>query len=170
MAPSNPGMNRPEKPRPGPRFRMRPEDDDELQDWWFASTAIPLLAATIGPLANVMSIAALITSWRARYEDGHEGKDEHAIGFPDPTWCIALNAASLACGFVGNIFLLFNFTRRIRCRFLRFRMHKARGMTTALCRYNCFADDDHSVVFCYWYSKAAHFFNVSFFILQLAMR
>ena len=28
--------------------------------------------------------------------------------------CIALNAASLACGFAGNIFLLFNFTRRIR--------------------------------------------------------
>jgi potassium channel subfamily K, other eukaryote len=27
---------------------------------------------------------------------------------------IALNAASLVCGFVGNLFLLFNFTRRIR--------------------------------------------------------
>lgn len=118
MAISNPGMDRPEKPGPRPRFRMRPEDDDEPQDWWFASTAIPLLAATIGPLANVMSIAALITSWRARFEDGYEGKDEHTIGFPDPTWCIALNAASLACGFVGNIFLLFNFTRRIRCRLL----------------------------------------------------
>lgn len=108
----------PKKPRAGLRFRMRSEDDDEPQDWWFASTAIPLLAATIGPLANVMSIAALITSWRARFEDGHEGQDEHSIGFPDPTWCIALNAASLVCGFVGNIFLLFNFTRRIRCRFI----------------------------------------------------
>lgn len=118
MATSNPGMNQPEKPGPRPRFRLRPEDDDEPQDWWFASTAIPLLAATMGPLANVMSIAALITSWRARFEDGYEGKDEHTIGFPDPTWCIALNAASLACGFIGNIFLLFNFTRRIRCRFL----------------------------------------------------
>ena len=28
--------------------------------------------------------------------------------------CIALNACSLVCGFVGNGFLLFNFTRRIR--------------------------------------------------------
>jgi potassium channel subfamily K, other eukaryote len=27
---------------------------------------------------------------------------------------IALNAASLACGFIGNLFLLFNFTRRVR--------------------------------------------------------
>jgi VIT1/CCC1 family predicted Fe2+/Mn2+ transporter len=28
--------------------------------------------------------------------------------------CIALNATSLALGIVGNLFLLFNFTRRIR--------------------------------------------------------
>ncbi len=28
--------------------------------------------------------------------------------------CIALNATSLACGFIGNLFLLFNFTRSIR--------------------------------------------------------
>jgi potassium channel subfamily K, other eukaryote len=28
--------------------------------------------------------------------------------------CIALNIASLVCGFVGNLFLLFNFTKRIR--------------------------------------------------------
>ena len=98
------------------KFRMRPEDDDEDQDWWFASTAIPLLAATTGPLANVMSIAALITPWRAKYQVDYLGQDSYAVGFPDPRWCIALNAASLACGFIGNIFLLFNFTRRIRCR------------------------------------------------------
>jgi hypothetical protein len=30
------------------KFRMRPTNDDEPEDWWFASTAIPLLAATIG--------------------------------------------------------------------------------------------------------------------------
>ncbi len=98
------------------QFRMRPEDDEEPQDWWFASTAIPLLAATIGPLANVMSIAAIITPWRVYYEDDYEGQDQYTVGFPDPQWSIALNAASLVCGFVGNIFLLFNFTRRIRCR------------------------------------------------------
>lgn len=28
--------------------------------------------------------------------------------------CVALNATSLACGFIGNLFLLFNFTRTIR--------------------------------------------------------
>lgn len=96
------------------KFRMRPDDDGEPQDWWFASTAIPLLAATSGPLANVMSIAALITSWRSQYDPANPGVDALSVGFPDPHWCIALNAASLVCGFAGNIFLLFNFTRRVR--------------------------------------------------------
>lgn len=96
------------------KFRMRPDDDDEPQDWWFASTAIPLLAATFGPLANVMSIAALITSWRNNYDSRNPGVDALSVGFKDPHWCVALNAASLVCGFVGNVFLLFNFTRRVR--------------------------------------------------------
>ncbi|KAI9718558.1 MAG: hypothetical protein M1812_004009 [Candelaria pacifica] len=94
------------------KFRMRPDEDDEPEDWWMASTAIPLLAATLGPLANVLSIAALVTSWRENYTDS--GADTDAIGFRDPHWCIALNATSLACGFAGNLFLMFNFTRRIR--------------------------------------------------------
>ena len=93
---------------------MRPDDDEEPQDWWFCSTAIPLLAATTGPLANVMSIAALVTSWRNKYNPAFPGVDSESIGFPDPRWCLGLNGASLACGFIGNIFLLFNFTRRVR--------------------------------------------------------
>ncbi|KAI9807686.1 MAG: hypothetical protein M1825_005627 [Sarcosagium campestre] len=94
------------------KFHMRPDDDDdEDQDWWFASTAIPLLAATTGPLANMLSIAALVSKWRCDKPTGH---DYDCIGFADPRWCIALNAASLICGFVGNFFLLLNFTRRVR--------------------------------------------------------
>ena len=98
------------------RFKLRPDDDEEPQDWWFASTAIPLIAATSGPLANVMSIAALITSWRNHYDPDYPGQDAYSYRYPvqDPHWCIALNAASLVCGFAGNIFLLFNFTRRVR--------------------------------------------------------
>lgn len=113
------------------KFRMRPDDDGEAQDWWFASTAIPLLAATTGPLANVMSIAALITPWRAKYETGFVGIDTHTIGYADPRWCIALNSASLVCGFSGNIFLLFNFTRRIRCKSL-FELSSAMGPDLSL--------------------------------------
>lgn len=96
------------------KFRLRPDDDHEPQDWWFASTAIPLLAATTGPLANVMSIAAIITPWRNRYDPAYPGQDAESIGFEDPRWSIGLNAASLACGVAGNIFLLLNFTRRVR--------------------------------------------------------
>lgn len=96
------------------KFHLRPDDDDQPRDWWFCSTAIPLLAATTGPLANVMSIAALVTSWRNNYDPANPGIDADSTGFPDPRWCLGLNGASLACGFVGNIFLLFNFTRRIR--------------------------------------------------------
>lgn len=95
-------------------FHLRSDDDGEPSDWWFCSTAIPLLAATIGPLANVMSIAALVTPWRNEYDPASPGVDAQSQGFPDPRWCLGLNGASLACGFIGNIFLLFNFTRRVR--------------------------------------------------------
>jgi potassium channel subfamily K len=36
------------------------------------------------------------------------------IEFTDPTWCLRLNVISLVFGFVGNFFLLCNFTSRIR--------------------------------------------------------
>ncbi|KAF7509360.1 hypothetical protein GJ744_008083 [Endocarpon pusillum] len=97
------------------RLRFRPADDDEPQDWWFASTAIPLIAATFAPMANVMSIAALITSWRSELRgESSVPAQANSTGIPDPHWCITLNATSLACGFIGNLFLLFNFTRIIR--------------------------------------------------------
>lgn len=96
------------------KIYMRPDDDEEEQDWWFASTAIPLLAATSGPLANVMSIAALVTPWRNNYDLANIGVDTMSTGFDDPRWVLGLNGASLTCGFIGNIFLLFNFTRRVR--------------------------------------------------------
>ena len=111
----------PQIPQPQPtkhrrkwKFHLRPDNDEEPQDWWFCSTAIPLLAATTGPLANVLSIAALVTSWRNNYDPASPGVDAESVGFSDPRWCLGLNGASLACGFIGNIFLLFNFTRRVR--------------------------------------------------------
>ena len=110
------------------RFRSRGQDDDEREeDWWFASTGIPLIAATVAPLANVLSIAALVVSWRMSLVPG--GKDAGPSwngdpstlvqeltgdGFPDPAYCYDMNAVSLVCGFLGNLFLLANFTNRIR--------------------------------------------------------
>ncbi|KAH6629397.1 potassium channel-like protein [Boeremia exigua] len=83
--------------------------------WWFASTGIPLLAATLGPLANVSSIAALVTSWRQNnFIDGTIVFDLFGAPYADPKWCYWLNVVSLICGVLGNVFLLFNFTQKIR--------------------------------------------------------
>ncbi|KAJ5101892.1 hypothetical protein NUU61_004114 [Penicillium alfredii] len=95
---------------------MRPPEDDEPQSWWIASTAIPLVAAATGPLANVMSIVALVMPWRSNIISTEEGPAGNIIqkGYPDPRWTTALNAVSLVCGVVGNVFLLFNFTQTVR--------------------------------------------------------
>lgn len=85
------------------KFTLRPWDDDEYSDWWFAGTAIPLLAATIGPLANVFSIAALVTYWRMCTVEGggitsdaaqcvYDGDRDKLLAplyghpFKDPSW------------------------------------------------------------------------------------
>lgn len=107
------------------------------RSWWFASTAIPLLAATTGPMSNVLSIAALVTPWRVSLPDNGTlpaGADDNGVGIPDPHWSVSqftppvfyshadamdsreiiLNACSLAFGFAGNFFLMLNFTGRVR--------------------------------------------------------
>ncbi|KAF7173156.1 hypothetical protein CNMCM5623_005375 [Aspergillus felis] len=98
------------------QFHLRPPDDDEPQDWWLASTAVPLVAAATGPLANVMSIVALVMPWRCHifFDQKDSLGNPLQVGFSDPRWCIALNATSLALGILGNAFLLCNFTRIIR--------------------------------------------------------
>lgn len=61
--------------------------EKEEADWWFASTGIPLLAATLGPLANVSSIAALVTPWRQRnIINGEVLTDFEGVPFGDPRW------------------------------------------------------------------------------------
>lgn len=106
-------------------------DQDQPQDWWFASTAIPLLAATLGPLANVLSIAALVTPWRSclivdvqsgaaartcawNGQGSTLGPQLKGQPFGDPIWAYSLNILSLITGCIGNVFLLCNFTKRIR--------------------------------------------------------
>ncbi|OOQ89482.1 ion channel [Penicillium brasilianum] len=98
------------------RFHMRPPEDDEPQSWWIASTAIPLVAAAAGPLANVMSIVALVQPWRNTIISRETGPGGIWIeeGYNDPKWVTAMNAISLFCGVVGNMFLLLNFTQTVR--------------------------------------------------------
>ena len=98
------------------KLKLRAADDDLPTDWWFASTAIPLIAATFAPMANLLSIAGLVVFWRNRVTNFSDPglRQSTSTGYPDPAWCYDLNVASLLCGFVGNLFLLFNFTRRVR--------------------------------------------------------
>ncbi|KFY50971.1 hypothetical protein V496_09051 [Pseudogymnoascus sp. VKM F-4515 (FW-2607)] len=99
------------------KLKLREQDDDLPQSWWFASTAIPLLAATIGPLANLLSIAGLVSKWKVDLPNNGklpEGADDNGVTIPDPQWELILNGLSLAFGFIGNFFLLCNFTRRVR--------------------------------------------------------
>ncbi|RDI80392.1 hypothetical protein Vi05172_g9571 [Venturia inaequalis] len=100
------------------KVHMRGDEDDEISDWWFASTAVPILAATLGPMANVLSIGALISYWRQDMSDpANPGKLlAQPLGTPykDPRWCYWVNVVSLIAGFVGNLFLLLNFTQRVR--------------------------------------------------------
>ncbi|CAG8095734.1 unnamed protein product [Penicillium salamii] len=102
--------------RLGGHFSLRPVEDDEPQSWWIASTAIPLVAAATGPLANVMSVVALVMPWRSDILSKKIGPAGNYIqeGYSDHHWITALNAVSLVCGIVGNAFLLFNFTQIVR--------------------------------------------------------
>ncbi|KAF4621304.1 hypothetical protein D9613_000821 [Agrocybe pediades] len=74
--------------------------------WWFTSTAFPLFAGTFGPIASLFSVCALVQTWRVT-EDGGDR-------VPDPPWLLAMNACSLALALIANVFLLFNFARRVR--------------------------------------------------------
>ena len=52
--------------------------------WWYASTGIPLVAGTFGPMANAFSICALVENWRVKIPPG--GTEEHGIDIVDPSW------------------------------------------------------------------------------------
>lgn len=70
------------------QFHPRPLQDDKPRDWWFASTAIPLIAAATAPFANVMSIVALAIPWRETIHYDKTGVDGLALQVPysDPNW------------------------------------------------------------------------------------
>ncbi|KAH0844059.1 hypothetical protein AYO21_02185 [Fonsecaea monophora] len=82
--------------------------------WWYASTGVPLVAGTFGPMANAFSICALVENWRVEIPPG--GTEEHGIDIKDPGWLIAVNAVSLAFALVANMSLLLNMARRVPFR------------------------------------------------------
>ena len=91
------------------------QEDDEFRNpsrWWFASTACPLLAGTLGPMASGFNICALVYQWRVYIPP--EGTEEHGQRIKDPSWLVAVNAISLACALAANCSLLLNMARRLK--------------------------------------------------------
>ncbi|RDA87826.1 hypothetical protein CP532_2994 [Ophiocordyceps camponoti-leonardi (nom. inval.)] len=79
---------------------------------WFASSAFPMVAGTLGPVASAFSICALVRQWRMHVPPM---TDLNAASFvPDPPWLLIINAVQLAVALVANLFLLLNMAKRVR--------------------------------------------------------
>lgn len=74
--------------------------------WFTVSTFTPTILACIGPLANMISIAAIVDPWRQNIDSD--------VVIRDAGWVLAINIVSLISGFAGNILLVLNFTGKIR--------------------------------------------------------
>lgn len=71
------------------KLKLRAAEDDLPTDWWFASTAIPLISSTFLPLANLLSIAGLVVYWRNNVTDFETPsmRESTSVGYADPRWC-----------------------------------------------------------------------------------
>lgn len=74
--------------------------------WFLISSYFPLIAACLGPLANMVSIVALVEHWKVKKSTGRMVSDRPEV--------VVMNALSLALGILGNISLLMNFSRSIK--------------------------------------------------------
>ncbi|KAM9878949.1 potassium channel [Verticillium dahliae] len=89
-------------------FHMTPRSSR----WWFASSAFPMIAGTLGPVASAFSICALVRSWRQHRPPGTSISDAKFVA--DPEWLLIINAIQLAIAITSNLFLLLNMARRVR--------------------------------------------------------
>jgi potassium channel subfamily K len=74
--------------------------------WFTISAYFPLISACLGPLANMISIVALIQHWRFDVD--------RSIAIPDLPLVVVLNSLSLVFGILGNMSLLVNFSGSIK--------------------------------------------------------
>ncbi|RDA92388.1 hypothetical protein CP533_4714 [Ophiocordyceps camponoti-saundersi (nom. inval.)] len=79
---------------------------------WFASSAFPMVAGTLGPVASAFSICALVRQWRQYVPPMTDLNAAHFV--PDPPWLLIINAVQLAVALVANLFLLLNMAKRVR--------------------------------------------------------
>ncbi|RSL53335.1 hypothetical protein CEP54_010446 [Fusarium duplospermum] len=96
-------------------YETRMENDDAHlapSRWWFASSAFPMIAGTLGPVASAFSICALVRPWRQQLKPGEDVDD--AVYVTDPPWLTIINAIQLFMAIISNMFLLLNMARRVR--------------------------------------------------------
>ncbi|KAI0142860.1 voltage-gated potassium channel [Xylariaceae sp. FL1272] len=93
-----------------------PDHKDEIHldptRWWLASSAFPMIAGTLGPVASAFSICALINNWRQYIPPG--ANVTTAVFVDDPYWLYVVNAIQLVIALAANVFLLLNMTKRVR--------------------------------------------------------
>ncbi|KAK3316120.1 hypothetical protein B0H66DRAFT_641019 [Apodospora peruviana] len=80
--------------------------------WWFASSAFPMIAGTLGPVASAFSICALVRPWRQDFPPDSDISKAEFVG--DPVWLTVINGIQLVIALVANLALLLNMTRRLR--------------------------------------------------------
>lgn len=85
-------------------LELKPGDSGFLL-WYYASNFFPMVAASIGPISNLNSVASLSEPWRINLSDGTR------IG--DFKWVLGVNAISLFLGCASNVSLLLNFSGRV---------------------------------------------------------
>lgn len=81
--------------------------------WWFASSAFPMIAGTLGPVASAFSICALVQYWRKHILPGSD-VTKAVFDLQDPIWLTVINAIQLIIAIISNIFLLLNMAKRVR--------------------------------------------------------
>jgi len=84
----------------------------EPSRWWFASSAFPMIAGTLGPVASAFSICALCRPWVQYLPPGTDVTE--ATFVDDPNWLTIVNALQLVIAIVANAFLLLNMAKRVR--------------------------------------------------------
>lgn len=96
----------------GPRAIRNDEAHLDPSRWWFASSAFPMIAGTLGPVASAFSICALVRPWRQHFPPGSD--IDKAVFVEDPIWLTVVNAIQLAMALVANLILLLNMAKKIK--------------------------------------------------------
>lgn len=103
-----------DKPQQSPGGNPIHNDEAHLDPsrWWFASSAFPLIAGTLGPVANAFSICALVRPWRQKFPPGSDLDKAEFV--TDPIWLTVINAIQVVMAVIANLVLLLNMARKIR--------------------------------------------------------